>query len=98
GQRRGLEVALGIVHRPQVLFLDEPTAGLDPQNRANLWDRVRALRATGTTVFLTTHYMEEADALCDRVAIIDHGAIASEGTPRELKQCLGTDLALIQPW
>jgi len=97
GQRRRLEVALGIVHHPQVLFLDEPTAGLDPQNRANLWDRVRALRATGTTVFLTTHYMEEADALCDRVAIIDHGAIASEGTPRELKQCLGREMVLIKP-
>ena len=97
GQRRRLEVALGFVHRPEILFLDEPTTGLDPQNRANLWDRVRALRATGTTVFLTTHYMEEADALCDRVAIIDHGAIASEGTPRELKQCLGRETVLIKP-
>jgi len=97
GQRRRLEVALGFVHRPEILFLDEPTTGLDPQNRANLWDRVRALRATGTTVFLTTHYMEEADALCDRLAIIDHGAIASEGTPRELKQRLGRETVLVKP-
>jgi len=97
GQRRRLEVALGFVHRPEILFLDEPTTGLDPQNRANLWDRVRALRASGTTVFLTTHYMEEADALCDRVAIIDHGAIASEGTPRELKQRLGRETVLVKP-
>ena len=97
GQRRRLEVALGFVHRPEILFLDEPTTGLDPQNRVNLWDRVRALRATGTTVFITTHYMEEADALCDRVAIIDHGAIASEGTPRELKQCLGHETVLVKP-
>ena len=97
GQRRRLEVALGIVHRPQVLFLDEPTTGLDPQNRANLWDRLRALRATGTTIFLTTHYLEEADALPDRLAIIDHGAIVSEGTPRELKQRLARETVLIKP-
>src|SRR5215471_5039701 len=97
GQRRRLELALGFVHRPEILFLDEPTTGLDPQNRANLWDRVRALLASGTTVFLTTHYMEEADALCDRVAIIDHGAIASEGTPRELKQRLGRETVLVKP-
>jgi ABC-2 type transport system ATP-binding protein len=97
GQRRRLEVALGFVHRPEVLFLDEPTTGLDPQNRANLWDRVRALRATGTTVFLTTHYMDEADALCDRLAIIDHGAVACEGTPRELKQRLGRETVLVKP-
>ncbi len=85
GQRRRLEVALGIMHRPAVLFLDEPTIGLDPQNRANLWDQLRALRAAGTTIFLTTHYLDEADALADRVAIIDHGAIVAEGTPLELK-------------
>ena len=88
GQRRRLEVALGIVHRPEVLFLDEPTTGLDPQNRANLWDEVRALRAAGTTVFLTTHYLEEADSLADRVAIIDGGRIVAEGTPTELKRGL----------
>ena len=79
GQRRRLDVALGIVHEPAVLFLDEPTTGLDPQNRANLWDHLRALRERGTTIFLTTHYLEEADALCDRVMIIDHGLIVAEG-------------------
>jgi ABC-2 type transport system ATP-binding protein len=97
GQRRRLEVALGMVHRPQVLFLDEPTTGLDPQNRANLWERVRALRATGTTTFITTHYLEEADVLSDRLAIIDHGRIVSQGTPRELKQRLARESVLIRP-
>jgi ABC-2 type transport system ATP-binding protein len=86
GQRRRLDIALGIVHEPEVLFLDEPSTGLDPQNRANLWDHVRALQARGTTVFLTTHYLEEADALCDRLVIMDHGEIVVEGTPRELKR------------
>jgi ABC-2 type transport system ATP-binding protein len=86
GQRRRLDVALGIVHQPEVLFLDEPSTGLDPQNRANLWDHVRALRDQGTTVFLTTHYLEEADALCDRLVIMDHGEIVVEGTPRDLKR------------
>jgi ABC-2 type transport system ATP-binding protein len=86
GQRRRLEVALGIVHRPDVLFLDEPTLGLDPQNRANLWDQLRRLRDTGTTVLLTTHYLDEADQLSDRVAIIDNGLVVAEGTPEELKR------------
>jgi ABC-2 type transport system ATP-binding protein len=86
GQRRRLDVALGIVHRPEVLFLDEPSTGLDLQNRANLWEHVRELRDQGTTVFLTTHYLEEADALCDRLVIIDHGEIVTEGTPVELKR------------
>ena len=86
GQRRRLDVALGIVHRPEVLFLDEPSTGLDPQNRANLWDHVRGLREQGTTIFLTTHYLEEADALCDRLVIMDHGVIVTEGTPAELKR------------
>ena len=86
GQRRRLEVALGIVHRPDVLFLDEPTLGLDPQNRANLWDQLRGLRDTGTTVLLTTHYLDEADQLSDRVAIIDHGLVVAEGTPKELRE------------
>ena len=97
GQRRRLEVALGIVHRPEVLFLDEPTSGLDPQNRANLWDHVRALRASGTTVVLVTHYLEEADALADRVAIIDHGTVVAEGTPHELKQAIDGDAILLRP-
>jgi ABC-2 type transport system ATP-binding protein len=85
GQRRRLEVALGIVHRPDVLFLDEPTLGLDPQNRANLWDQLRRLRDSGTTVLLTTHYLDEADQLSDRVAIIDNGLLVAEGTPEELR-------------
>ena len=85
GQRRRLDVALGIVHRPQVLFLDEPSTGLDPQNRANLWDHVRSLAEGGTTVVLTTHYLEEADALCDRVVIVDHGRIVAQGSPGALK-------------
>jgi ABC-2 type transport system ATP-binding protein len=86
GQRRRLEVALGIMHRPRVLFLDEPTTGLDPQNRANLWDQLRELRETGTTVFLTTHYLDEADQLSDRVAIVDNGRVIALGTPDELKR------------
>lgn len=86
GQRRRLEVSLGIMHRPTVLFLDEPTTGLDPQNRANLWSQLRDLRAAGTTIVLTTHYLDEADQLCDRVAIIDHGQVIAEGTPADLKR------------
>jgi ABC-2 type transport system ATP-binding protein len=86
GQRRRLEVALGIMHRPTVLFLDEPTTGLDPQNRANLWEQLRSLRTAGTTIVLTTHYLDEADQLCDRVAIVDHGQVIAEGTPAELKR------------
>ena len=72
GQRRRVDVALGIIHEPKVLFLDEPTGGLDPQSRAHMWDEIRRLRDGGLTVFLTTHYLDEADALCDRIAIIDH--------------------------
>ena len=86
GMKRRLDVGLGIVHRPSVLFLDEPTTGLDPQARARMWDEIRRLRAHGTTVFLTTHYLEEADALADRLAIIDHGKIVAEGTADELKR------------
>jgi len=91
GQRRRLEVALGIMHRPQVLFLDEPTTGLDPQNRANLQEQVRLLREGGTTIFLTTHYLDEADQLCDRVAIVDHGSVIALGSPDELKQRYSAD-------
>ena len=85
GQKRRPEIALGIIHEPEVLFLDEPTTGLDPQNRANLWKHIRKLKERGMTIFLTTHYLDEADALCDRLAIIDHGQIIAEGTPMELK-------------
>lgn len=95
GQRRRLDLALGMVHRPALLFLDEPTIGLDPQSRANLWDEVRALRGAGTTVFLTTHYLDEADELCDRLAIIDEGRIVAEGTPDALKRAIGGDLVTI---
>jgi ABC-2 type transport system ATP-binding protein len=95
GQRRRLDIALGIVHDPSVLFLDEPTTGLDPQSRANLWDHIRSLRERGTTVFLTTHYLEEADVLCDRLMIMDHGQIVAEGTPRELKQQVAGDAIVI---
>jgi ABC-2 type transport system ATP-binding protein len=95
GMRRRLDVGLGIVHRPQVLFLDEPTTGLDPQARARMWDEIRNLRELGTTVFLTTHYLEEADALCDRLAIIDHGKIVAEGTADQLKQKVAGDVVTI---
>jgi ABC-2 type transport system ATP-binding protein len=96
GQRRRLDIALGIVHEPEVLFLDEPSTGLDLQNRANLWDHVRALREHGTSVFLTTHYLEEADALCDRVMIIDHGQVIAAGTPTELKRAIGGDTIALE--
>ena len=95
GQRRRLHVALGIMHRPDVLFLDEPTSGLDPQNRANLWEQIRKLRETGTTIFLTTHYLEEADVLSDRIAIMDHGKIVAEGTSKELKQQIAGDSIVV---
>lgn len=95
GQRRRLSLALGLVHRPALLFLDEPTTGLDPQSRAELWEEVRALRAAGTTVFLTTHYLEEADALCDRLAIIDGGRIVAEDTPEALKRQIAGDVITI---
>jgi ABC-2 type transport system ATP-binding protein len=95
GQRRRLDIALGIVHEPSVLFLDEPSTGLDPQSRANLWDHIRALRDGGTTVFLTTHYLDEADVLCDRLMIMDHGQIVAEGTPRALKQQVAGDAVVI---
>jgi ABC-2 type transport system ATP-binding protein len=91
GQRRRLDVALGIMHKPQVLFLDEPTTGLDPQNRANLWEQIGKLKATGTTIFLTTHYLEEADILSDYLAIMDYGHIVAEGTPSELKRQVSLD-------
>jgi ABC-2 type transport system ATP-binding protein len=97
GQRRRLEVALGIMHRPRVLFLDEPTTGLDPQNRANLWDQLRGLRAAGTTICLTTHYLDEADQLCDRVAIVDHGRVIALGTPDQLKRRYSADTISVTP-
>jgi ABC-2 type transport system ATP-binding protein len=95
GQRRRLDIAIGLAHRPQVLFLDEPTTGLDPQSRARVWDEVRRLREDGVTVFLTTHYLDEADALCDRLAIIDQGRIVTEGTPAELKRQIAGDVVTL---
>mgnify|MGYP001274493112 CR=1 FL=1 len=95
GQKRRLDVGIGLMHKPRLLFLDEPTTGLDPQSRARMWDEVRRLRAAGTTVFLTTHYLEEADALCDRIAIIDHGTIVVEGTPDELKRQVAGDVVVV---
>ena len=95
GMRRRLNIGIGMVHRPAVLFLDEPTTGLDPQARARLWEEIRKLREVGTSVFLTTHYLEEADALCDRLAIIDHGRIVAEGSPAELKREIAGDVLTI---
>jgi ABC-2 type transport system ATP-binding protein len=95
GQRRRLDLALGIVHRPRLLFLDEPGTGLDPQSRARLWEEVRKLHTAGTTVFLTTHYLEEADSLCQRLAIIDEGKIVAEGTPVQLKQRIAGDIVTL---
>jgi len=95
GMKRRLDVGLGIVHTPAVLFLDEPTTGLDPQARARMWDEIRRLRELGTTVFLTTHYLEEADALADRLAIIDHGEIVAAGTADELKRQVAGDVVTL---
>jgi ABC-2 type transport system ATP-binding protein len=92
GQKRRLDIALGMSHYPALLFLDEPTTGLDPQSRAHLWEEVRKLRELNTTVFLTTHYLDEADALCDRIAIIDGGKIVAEGTPDALKRDVAGDV------
>jgi len=85
GMKRRLDLASALVHQPDVLFLDEPTTGLDPASRLTVWDEVRRINERGTTVFLTTQYLEEADALCDRLAIIDDGRIVREGTPEQLK-------------
>jgi ABC-2 type transport system ATP-binding protein len=85
GMKRRLDLASALVHEPDVLFLDEPTTGLDPASRLTVWDEVRRINELGTTVFLTTQYLEEADQLCDRIAIIDDGLIVREGTPRQLK-------------
>lgn len=90
GMRRRLDLAAALVHQPPVLFLDEPTTGLDPQSRNDLWQTVRELVAEGTTVLLTTQYLEEADQLADRIAVVDHGRVITEGTAGELKQRLGT--------
>ncbi len=95
GQRRRLDLALGLVHRPKLLFLDEPTTGLDPQSRSRLWEEVRNLKGNGTTIFLTTHYLEEADALADRLAIIDGGTIVAQGTSQSLKEQIAGDVVTL---
>ena len=95
GQRRRVDIALGIIHEPKVVFLDEPTTGLDPQSRAHMWDEVRRLRAEGMTVFITTHYLDEADALCDRISIMDHGEIVASGTPASLKREISGDVVRV---
>src|ERR1700723_1577154 len=94
GQARRLLIARALVHRPDVLFLDEPTAGLDPQTRVNLWDILQALHAQGQTILLTTHYMEEAEALCDQVAVMDHGKVLAAGTIDQLKEGAGADTVI----
>jgi ABC-2 type transport system ATP-binding protein len=94
GMAQRLMIARALVHRPEVLFLDEPTSGIDPQTRLTLWDLLRDLHAQGQTVLLTTHYMEEADTLCERVAIIDNGRILADGSPADLKRSLGTETEL----
>ncbi|HXV60241.1 MAG TPA: AAA family ATPase, partial [Vicinamibacteria bacterium] len=94
GQKQRLAVATALVGDPELLFLDEPTTGLDPQSRRNLWDLIRAFRERGGSVLLTTHYMEEAERLCDRVAIVDQGQIIALGAPRELIARLGGDHVL----
>jgi ABC-2 type transport system ATP-binding protein len=95
GQRRIFDLACGIVHRPDVLFLDEPSTGLDPQNRAHVWEQIKKLQAQGTTIVVTTHYLDEADALCNRVAIVDTGLIVAIGSPEELKQQIGGDAIVL---
>ncbi len=95
GQRRRVDVALGVIHSPKVVFLDEPTTGLDPQSRAHMWDEVRRLRNEGMTIFLTTHYLDEADALCDRIAIMDYGEIVAEDTPDALKREVAGDVVTV---
>ena len=95
GMRRRLDLALSLVHEPSVLFLDEPTTGLDPMSRLTLWEEVRRLNREGTTVMLTTQYLEEADQLADRIAIIDHGKIVREGKPSDLKRTVGDPTLLI---
>jgi ABC-2 type transport system ATP-binding protein len=95
GMKRRLDLASALVHSPEVLFLDEPTTGLDPASRLAIWDEVRRINADGATVFLTTQYLEEADKLCDRLAIIDDGEIVVEGTPAQLKAEMGHDVVSV---
>ncbi len=95
GQRRRLDLALGLIHKPAIIFLDEPTTGLDPQSRAHFWNEIRDIKKDGTTIFLTTHYLDEADNLCDYLAIVDHGTIVAEGSPNELKRQTGGESIVV---
>ncbi|MEV4842719.1 ATP-binding cassette domain-containing protein [Micromonospora matsumotoense] len=97
GMRRRLDLAASLVGRPQVLFLDEPTTGLDPRSRNDLWDIVRGLVAEGVTVLLTTQYLEEADQLADEIAVVDHGRVIAQGTPEELKSKTGGQVLTVRP-
>jgi len=96
GMKRRLEIARGLMTRPQVLFLDEPTIGLDPQTRQRTWEYLRSVNNEGTTIFMTTHYMDEADLLSDRIALMDQGSIVIHGTPAELKAGLGNDIIYLE--
>jgi ABC-2 type transport system ATP-binding protein len=96
GMKRRLEIARGLMTRPKVLFLDEPTIGLDPQTRLRMWDYIKNVNREGTTIFLTTHYMDEADQFSDRISIIDNGKIIVTGTSWELKNTLGRDLIYLE--
>ena len=96
GMKRRLEIARGLMTRPKILFLDEPTIGLDPQTRQKTWEYLRMVNAEGTTIFMTTHYMDEADMLSDQISIIDHGEIITSGTPAELKNNLGEDIIYLE--
>jgi len=95
GMRKRLDLSMALIPRPKLLFLDEPTTGLDPQNRAAVWDYIRRLNEAGTTIFLTTQYMDEADRLANRLCIVDHGKIMAEGTPASLKAEIGADVVAL---
>lgn len=95
GQKRRLDLALGVVNKPQLIFLDEPTLGLDPQSRAHFRDEILKIRKDETTIFLTTHYLDEADDLCDTLAIVDNGIIVATGTPEELKRNIGGESIIL---
>jgi ABC-2 type transport system ATP-binding protein len=97
GQKQRLAIACAMVGDPELLFLDEPTTGLDPQSRRQLWELIEEFRSTGRTILLTTHYMDEAERLCDRVAIVDHGHIIAQGAPHELIESVGATIPAPPP-